>query len=365
MEDMTLDELGVEDLQPPPSRFGFLTRLVPYLWTAVAGLLPVPDLIGRCRMRRAARRLVTLRSWPGMNAKSAEAAQLAMLRLLWLQRETHRAVRGHHREAATMLARASVEGLILGIYCLRVPDAITKLHADNLKALGDGLAYIEETDLVPVQVIQACLARLGTPSDRYLSVSGMATAIDAANGNKEARSIYRRLYVPLSNYTVHANGGTLMRHVRSNGKLRRRPSRTWGRRSPARAVDAATGLMAATLAADAARPHEKLLAYGNRHYRRTLMPMVFMAFTGMGSSTRTRRMRDIITIGRQVYTYLWTGPASADSVETRTTFIRGRFVQVLGFDGDPDIPADSLDPFIDYLADKLARAVPPAQADHP
>ena len=83
-------------------------------------------------MRREAYRLVTLRTWPGMAAKSGEAAQLAMLRLLWLQRQTHRAVRGRHKEASAMLARASVEGLLLGLYCLRVPGAIAKLNADNL-----------------------------------------------------------------------------------------------------------------------------------------------------------------------------------------------------------------------------------------
>jgi hypothetical protein len=74
-----------------------------------------------------------------------------------------------------MLARASVEAQSLGLYRLRVPD----------------------TD-----------------------------AIDKANGDakKSARGIYNRLYRPLSNFTVHASGGTLMRHVRRKGRLRRRPS---------------------------------------------------------------------------------------------------------------------------------------------
>ena len=65
------------------------------------------------------------------------------------------------------LARASVEGLLLGLYCFRVPDAIAKLHANNLKALGDGLAYVEEIDVAPAQVIEKCVARLGSPSDKY------------------------------------------------------------------------------------------------------------------------------------------------------------------------------------------------------
>jgi hypothetical protein len=48
----------------------------------------------------------------------------------------------------------------------------------------------------------------------------MADAIDKANVNKAARGIYGRLYGPLSNFTVHASGGTLMRHVRRGGRLR-------------------------------------------------------------------------------------------------------------------------------------------------
>jgi hypothetical protein len=364
MDCVMSNDQDIQDPMPPPGRFWFLARFAPYVRIAIFGMLPSPDLVSRYRMRRAARRLVTLPAWPGMTASSAEAAQLAMLRLLWLQRETHRAVRGRHREAATMLARASVEALLLGMYCLRVPDAIVKLYSDNLKALGDGLAYIEEADLVPEQVIRKCVARLGSPSDRYLSVWGMVTAIDAANGNTAARSIYRRLYVPLSNYSVHANGGTLMRQVSGNGKLRRRPSRAWGRRSPVRAVDAATGFLAADLAEQSGQPHEKLLAYGNRHYRRTLMPMAFMAFAGMSGSSQPRRIREIVSLGRQVYIYLWTGPASADSIENRAAFVRERFVRLLAFEEDPDIPSDTLDPFIEYLADKLARAVPSGPEDH-
>jgi hypothetical protein len=189
-----------------------------------------------------------------------------------------------------MLARASVEGLLLGLYCLRVPEAIAMLHADNLKALGDGLAYLEEAEIAPAKVIRDCVARLGSPSNKYLTVWDMVKAIDEANGNEAARSIYRRLYVPLSNYTVHANGGTLLRHVGRNGKLHRRPSRSSARRSPARVANAATGLLAADLAQRAGRPENKLLAYANRHYSRTLMPMAVMAFIGMGSSLRSPRV---------------------------------------------------------------------------
>jgi hypothetical protein len=330
-----------------------------FLWGLLVSVLPCPDLISRYRMREAAYRLVTLRTWPGMAADSDKAAQLAMLRLLWLQRQTHRVVRGRHKEASAMMARATVEVLLLGLYCLRVPGAIAKLHADNLKALADGLAYLEEADIAPEQVIRDCVARLGNPSNKYLTVWDMVKAIDEENGNKAARSIYRRLYIPLSNYTVHANGGSLLRHVGRNGRLHRRPSRSWGRRSPARVADAATGLLAANLARHAGKPHEKLLAYADRHYGRTLMPMAVMAFTGMGSSLRRpQRVWEIIRLSMDVYTYIRGGGAVPDSVEERTAYVRERFTQILNFKGDPGIPDDALDPLIDSVADKLANAVP-------
>jgi hypothetical protein len=57
-------------------RIWFLKRVMPYRRAAVLGFLPYPDLISRPRVRRAARGLVTLKTWPGMEATSAEAAQL-------------------------------------------------------------------------------------------------------------------------------------------------------------------------------------------------------------------------------------------------------------------------------------------------
>jgi len=125
-----------------------------------------------------------------MEATSVEAAQLAMLRLLWLQRQTRRAVRGRHREAAAMLARASVEMLFLGSYCLRVPEAVSQLHAGNLKALGDGFAYIEETGIVPAQVVHDCVARLGEPSNRSptLEPGGQGVPATCPSGGARADS---------------------------------------------------------------------------------------------------------------------------------------------------------------------------------
>ena len=149
---------------------------------------------------------------------------------------------------------------------------------------------------MPARVLRACAARRGDLRRKHLAPWDLVEAIDEANGNKAARSIYRRLYVPLSNYTVHASGGTLLRHVHRKGSLRWRPSRAWARRSPARVADAAAGFLAADLAQHATRPYERLLAYADKHMNRTLMPMAVMAFTGLGGSARPGRIRQNIRL---------------------------------------------------------------------
>ncbi len=174
---MTTSDVRGQAAEPPPGRFWIVKRVMPFLRVAILGFLPCPDLITRYRMRRAARGLVTLRTWPGTDASSAEAAQLAMMRLLWLQRQTRRAVRARQREAAVMLARASVETLFLGLYCRRVPEAVAQLHASNIKALSDGFGYFEDAGIVPTRVIRACAARLGEPSRKHLGVWDMVQAM--------------------------------------------------------------------------------------------------------------------------------------------------------------------------------------------
>ena len=95
------------------------------------GTLPVVDLPSRYRVRRLAVSLVECDPWPGMAATGEDAAQLAILRLRRLQRETRCAVRGRHAEAATLLARASIETLITGLYCLHEQDAVARLQAET------------------------------------------------------------------------------------------------------------------------------------------------------------------------------------------------------------------------------------------
>ena len=140
-------------------------------------------------MRRQAVSLIGLQAWPGMNASSEDVAQLAMLRLLHLQKQVHRLVLLRQREASVMMARSGVETLLLGLYCMRVPDAVARLHAGNVKALGDTLAYLEEVGIAPASVIRECAGALGEPAKAHLTPWDMVQAIDDANDNKAAQHL--------------------------------------------------------------------------------------------------------------------------------------------------------------------------------
>ena len=61
--------------------------------------------------------------------------------------------------------------------------------------------------VVPEEVILRCIAVLGEPARRYMTVREMVDAVDRANGNATALGLYRTLYGPLSN--VHR-----LRHAR-------------------------------------------------------------------------------------------------------------------------------------------------------
>lgn len=307
------------DLQAAPSagRFWFLRSCWPSVRVAIAGFLPCPDLPARPRMRREAVSLIGLQTWSGMNASSEDVAQLAMLRLLDLQKQVHRLVLLRQREASVMMARSGVETLLLGLYRMRVPGAAARLHAGNVKALGDTLAYLEEVGIAPASVIRECARALGQPAKAHLTPWDMVQAIDDANDNKAARSIYRRLYLSLSHFTVHAGGGTLIRHVSARGKLRQRPAKTWTRRAAARVIDVATGTLAADLAQHAGKPAAQLVRYASRH--------------------EVRRIVDTARITKEVYAYLWSGSGVADPIPVRAAYIRQRFAGITASD-DPEIP---------------------------
>ena len=204
-----------------------------------------------------------------MAATGTDAAQLALLRLLHLQKATRKAVRSRQDEAATMLAMVAIETLITGLYCIHEPSAVSRLQGEAMRQLTPMLQFLVDAGLFSADVLAESIQRLdlGEPA-RGPGVEEMARVVDTATGASIATGLYNRFYRPTPNLAIHAGASSLLRHVRSDGRVARRPSRVWGRRSPARIADTCLGALTAVLAHWAGVPSQHAVRYADRHGER-------------------------------------------------------------------------------------------------
>ena len=259
------------------------TLLTRFVWPIVRGLLPVPDLARRVHVRHSAKRLVTLQTWPADDATTGpDVAQLAMLRLLWLQRETRRLTRSRHREAAALMSRLSLETCILGLYCLLAEDPVSQLRASTLRS-GLGVASALLDGLVPTDLLKNAVATLGTPNKSITdNVKDMASFIDRKFGEPGASKLYGIVYAPISDYFAPANAASLIRHVSPDETLRNRPLNAWVRRSPVRVADSCVGILAVHLARHEDRRSDRFSRYAEAHIQRVLPPLTALVGKRMG-----------------------------------------------------------------------------------
>jgi hypothetical protein len=341
--------------RPPGDRYRLWPAAWPYIRVLALSPLPVPDLATRRKVRRTARSLVKCDPWPGMEATGGDAAQLALVRLLALQKDIHKAVRTRQDEAATMLARMAIETLITGLYCIHEPTAVTRLQSDQMRQLTPMLEFMMAAGLLSKDVLAECIQRLdlGEPV-KGPDVASMARLVDTATGGPAATDLYNRFYRPTSNLALHAGAASLLRHVRSDGSLARRPSRVWGRRSPARIADTCLGFLTAALAYRAGVPWQRAVKYGDRHHGRVLPPVVTISLAGFARGIRPGHALMAINRIRKFGEYVRSGQDAADPA-VRTARIRAEMEALLTTPG-LDIPVSALDPYLDYVATMIASA---------
>jgi len=293
-----------------------------------------------------------------MDATGLDVAKLAVLRLRSLQRDTRRAVRSRQHEASTMLARASIETLITGLYCLHVPGAVAQLQGENVRNLPLLLEYLSDAGMIPASVLAECIRGLevGTPA-RGPTVEAMARRVDQATGGSTAISLYKAYYRPASTFAVHAGAGSLLRHVSWDDRITRRPQRTWTRRSPVRIADACLGLLAAAVAQQAGTPYQVAIRYADRHGGRALTPVMIMGTSGLKRSIGLRNLMRALEQLRSFGDYIQSG-ADAQNPDVRTAKIREGMKSLLLL-AELDIPAGALDPYLDYVAAKIASETAP------
>jgi hypothetical protein len=257
------------------------------------GVLPYPDLIRRGHVRRKALRLVTCKHWPGEDATGMEAAQLALLRLLWLQRLTRSAVSERREEDAALLARTALESCIVGLYCVYSGDAIAHLSAANHRATGRPVSYLSDGELRSKAAIDSAAEALGELGPD-LNIRDLALWLEREQELAIASRLYYEYYVPLSHLFTRSYAFALMRHVRPDGRLCEQPAYPWVTLAAARLADGCTGLLAANIADKSGVSPEPFLRYATAHLDRLVTPA--LAFTVKGAMRSVPRYRLLGTL---------------------------------------------------------------------
>lgn len=190
-------------------------------WPIIRGVLPYPDLARRLQVRRAAKALITCKSWPEDDETTGlHIAQLALLRTLRLQQDTRRLTHGRHHEAAVLVSRSALESCILGVYCLFAENAVNDLRGNNLRTDLTAITALLD-QIVPRDLLKEAVKTLGTPRQAP-NIRDMVEHIDKTLGGDRMSKLYSLVYGPVSNYFTHA-AGSLIRHVRPDNKLGNNP----------------------------------------------------------------------------------------------------------------------------------------------
>jgi hypothetical protein len=325
----------------------------------LGGMLPYPDSRRRRRVRRAARALVVCEPWPSdAETTGPDAAQLALLRVLYLQKQTRRAAVMRMPDATVQMARSSLEACLVGLYCLHTDDAIARLREAKINAAIDALSYLLDLGLVPKEVLDDAVAALGR-TRTLPQPKDMAELADAKLPGSGVISLYKRFYKPTSTFFVHANAASLLRHVTADNTLTDKPRFPWTYRSAVRVADCAVGLLAAAVAEHAGEPSGEFAAYGDAHIARAFTPVAVVFGKGMRHSKKPSRLlpfaREVLALRR----YTHSDQITADAPEVRRNRIHTGYAtltQLLAqiLDIDLESPeARAFQPMMDYFTARI------------
>lgn len=238
-------------------------------------LLPYPDVARRIRLRRRAHKRINCEPWDDDNATGPQAAQLALLRLLWLQRRVHFAAWMRRSNECAVIGRLAAETYFTGMYLLHSGNAVSHFRSAANRAGERMLSYLAEDGVIPADALADALGSLGEqrpPTTIRQMVDWLATEKNLPI----AKRIYSVYYEPISALFIHANAFTLTSHVRPGNTLSHRPAFAWSRRSAVRLTDGCTGLLAAAIA-DEQEEGAPFTTYAHAHLDRLLTPAVTSA----------------------------------------------------------------------------------------
>ncbi len=331
--------------------FASIARLV------LLSSLPYPDPLRRRRIRQAARSLITCTRWPGDDATPEDVAELALLRLLWLQRQVRMTSRMRQMEATALLTRACIEVCIAGLYWLYADDPIARMHGNNAKSFRRMMAYIADDDPISPALVADVADSFGGATDLPHLVD-MAKIVAAKTEESFAKDVYYRLYVPLSTLFAHPSGLSLLRHVKPDDQLAEKPMRAWTIRSAVHTSDACMARLAVAIAERKHRDGAPFVRYANVHIKRSITPVFVMTGRSMVRNVRWSKLpsayRALVALRR----YYDTGQAARDPHPQRKARTKSAFDEILQILG-ADIPEQQRDLVLDSFAEVLAQPKSP------
>jgi hypothetical protein len=321
----------------------------------VRSVLPYTDARARRKVRAEARALVGCSPWRGKEANGNEIAQLALLRLLWLQHEAHSAARAGHSESVALLARSAIDTCVVGLYCLITPAAPAQLSDQNAHQFAAMLRYLP-TSFVSERTRKRLVGKIGTPS-REPSIWAMAEAVDKAAGDDTAVMLYRAYYAPLSTFFAHGGGLSLLRHVSPDDRITERPAPPWFHRSALHITDSTVALLASRISRAVGRDPASFERYYEAHRGRTITPVFAIGGRGLAHAIRWRDLPGSVRAMQDLRQYLGSGRAATDDPAVREATFRagaGRCLALIRTPGDDE----TFEIYLDALVEAMSEAVP-------
>jgi hypothetical protein len=252
---------------------------------------------------------------PRIDPSPIDIAQLALLRLLWLQRLSHgRFPRPIDVDA--LVARASVETLITGLYWLHADDEeATRAQGDTARAFRRLMEPFSDDEVLPKVLIEGVAETLG-PKAVPPSLLKMAKEVSQSTGHRGAEEIYERLYRPLSILVAHPSAMALLRHAKRD-RVEERPDRVWNTRAARHAADACTACLAIEIAEEKQLEPTLLRAYFEAHINRATPPIATILGRSWIRLLRLRRIRQIARPALVLRRYYRSGRAAVDPYPVR------------------------------------------------
>lgn len=324
-------------------------------------VLPYPDPLRRRRARREARALVRCDPWPDRDANASDVAQLLLLRLLWLQRETRRALRWRLHDAAALHTRSAVEACLSGLYWLCDGTDVERLHAKNAESFRRLLSPIATGEPIPRELIDRMAGLLGSPAKLPPTLSDMADIVGKKTGLTVASDLYARLYTPLSILYAHPHGMALQRHVGPHDRIQEEPDRVWTAASMRHSVDACMAYLALAIGAKTSNKQTTLARYADAHMTRAVSPVAAMGGRAVIRGFGWSKLPQVMRLFGELRRYYDSGSAARDAYPVRKARTAIAYERMLdAIDTNPQPYRQML---LDYFADLTARSVGEEERD--